>query len=66
MYTTKQYYLAFLWATGAYALFPDCTNGPLKNETICNPSACMLQAYMLSLTYILIEQQHRLIAPSPW
>jgi beta-D-xylosidase 4 len=39
MYSSHQY-LALLWATGAYALFPDCTNGPLKNETICNPSAC--------------------------
>lgn len=42
MYTTTQYYFALLWATRAYALFPDCTNGPLKNETICDPSARML------------------------
>lgn len=40
MYTKHQYLAALLWTTGAYALFPDCTNGPLKNETICNPSAC--------------------------
>lgn len=32
-------YLTLVWATSAYALFPDCTNGPLRNETICNPSA---------------------------
>jgi len=37
---SSQHYLALLWATGAYALFPNCINGPLKNETICNPSAC--------------------------
>jgi beta-D-xylosidase 4 len=40
---SSHHYLALLWATGAYALFPDCTNGPLKNETICNPSACMFK-----------------------
>ena len=42
---SSHHYLALLWATGAYALFPDCTNGPLKNETICNPSACRFETF---------------------
>jgi hypothetical protein len=39
MPTSSRYLAALSLATGAYALFPDCANGPLKNETICNKSA---------------------------
>ena len=41
MRASHQTFLALLGATGALALFPDCANGPLKNETICDTSACM-------------------------
>jgi beta-D-xylosidase 4 len=38
--------LALLWASGVYAVFPDCVNGPLKNNTICNVSASKLSMAM--------------------
>ncbi|KAJ4400986.1 hypothetical protein N0V91_008240 [Didymella pomorum] len=66
MYTTTQYYLALLWATGAYALFPDCTNGPLNNETICNPSASPLdRAKSLVALYTLEEKINATSSGSP-
>jgi beta-D-xylosidase 4 len=42
---TSRYLAALsLVAGGANALFPDCTNGPLKNMTICDKSASKLLA----------------------
>jgi len=63
---SSQHYLALLWATGAYALFPDCTNGPLKNETICNPSASPLErAKSLVALYTLEEKINATSSGSP-
>lgn len=39
--------LSLLFVGSAYALFPDCVNGPLKNETICDASACKLFYVMI-------------------
>ncbi|KAF1949057.1 glycoside hydrolase [Byssothecium circinans] len=39
MSTSYRYFGTLLFASGALALFPDCVNGPLKNETICDTSA---------------------------
>lgn len=44
MFTSPRPLSALLFAAGVYAqtqfAFPDCQNGPLKNETICDTSAC--------------------------
>lgn len=32
-------FFAFLALVRAQAAFPDCVNGPLKNNTVCNTSA---------------------------
>jgi hypothetical protein len=42
MASNRRQLLSLLFMGGAYALFPDCVNGPLKNETICDASACKL------------------------
>jgi beta-D-xylosidase 4 len=43
MPTSSRYLAALsLVAGGVDALFPDCTNGPLKNVTICDKSASTL------------------------
>jgi beta-D-xylosidase 4 len=39
MPTSSRYLAALCLATSVHALFPDCTDGPLKNETICDKSA---------------------------
>jgi hypothetical protein len=40
--STRSLQVLLFAATGAYAqyVFPDCTNGRLSNETICDASAC--------------------------
>jgi beta-D-xylosidase 4 len=45
------------YATGAWALFPDCVNGPLKNNTICDTSASpVARAKALIALYTLEEK----------
>jgi hypothetical protein len=39
-FTMHCYLSALALVAGASALFPDCTNGPLKKVTICDPAAC--------------------------
>jgi hypothetical protein len=51
MFTSTRGLQALLFATGACALFPDCTNGPLKNETICDSSACKITFKRLQVQY---------------
>ncbi|KAF2252937.1 glycoside hydrolase family 3 protein [Trematosphaeria pertusa] len=57
MSASYRYLPALLWASGALALFPDCVNGPLKNETICDTSASPLdRARSLVALYTLEEK----------
>ncbi|KAH4237064.1 hypothetical protein HBI56_093080 [Parastagonospora nodorum] len=58
MWTSSRYLVALSLATGgAYALFPDCINGPLKNVTICDKSATPLErAKSLVALYTLDEK----------
>ncbi|CAA9957596.1 Glycoside hydrolase family 3 protein [Pyrenophora teres f. maculata] len=59
MLTSRRSLPALLFATWAYAqfTFPDCTNGPLKNVTICDPSASPLaRAKSLVALYTLEEK----------
>ncbi|KAF2028145.1 glycoside hydrolase [Setomelanomma holmii] len=59
-------FAAFCYVLGAYALFPDCTNGPLKNETICNKSASPLaRAKSLVALYSLEEKINATSSGSP-
>ncbi|KAF2874785.1 glycoside hydrolase superfamily [Massariosphaeria phaeospora] len=61
-----RYLATVLWAGGALALFPDCVNGPLKNETICNTSASPLErARSLVSLYTLAEKINATGSTSP-
>lgn len=45
--------LALAAIPGVVATFPDCVNGPLKNNTICNtnaPAVARAQAFVAALT----------------
>ncbi|ORY05689.1 glycoside hydrolase superfamily [Clohesyomyces aquaticus] len=45
------------WAEQAFASFPDCVNGPLKNNTVCHTSASPLdRAKALVAVYTLAEK----------
>jgi hypothetical protein len=65
MWTSSRYLVALSLATGgAYALFPDCTNGPLKNVTICDKSASMLNEAKQDTLCDTKQHQHRLKEPN--
>lgn len=66
MYTAHIYLQALVWATGVLAAFPDCTNGPLKNEKICDSSATPLaRAKSLVALYTLEEKINATSSGSP-
>ncbi|KAF2199971.1 glycoside hydrolase [Delitschia confertaspora ATCC 74209] len=49
--------LALLGANGAYALFPDCVNGPLKNNTICDTSKSPVERAKALISLYTIEEK---------
>ncbi|KAF2847578.1 glycoside hydrolase family 3 protein [Plenodomus tracheiphilus IPT5] len=66
MYTSQRFLQALVWATGVLAVFPDCENGLLKNETICNASASPLdRAKSLVALYTLEEKINATSSGSP-
>ncbi|PSN63439.1 glycoside hydrolase [Corynespora cassiicola Philippines] len=57
MISSRRYLPVALLAAGTSALFPDCVNGPLKDETICDTSASPLErARSLVALYTLEEK----------
>jgi beta-D-xylosidase 4 len=46
---------AIVFTTGTYAVFPDCINGPLKSETICDRSASKLPWKIVNTRSILTK-----------
>jgi len=56
-----RYLAPLLLAGGAYAVFPDCVNGPLRNNTICDTSAGMSQVLYNGSRRFVYCVQHRLI-----
>ncbi|KAF2730214.1 1,4-beta-D-xylosidase [Polyplosphaeria fusca] len=66
MTVSKKYLAAALCVNGAVALFPDCVNGPLKNETICDVKASPLdRAKSLVSLYTLEEKINATSSGSP-
>ncbi|RAR06491.1 glycoside hydrolase family 3 protein [Stemphylium lycopersici] len=68
MFTSPRSLSALLFAAGVYAQyeFPDCANGPLSNETICDTSASPLaRAKSLVALYSLEEKINATSSGSP-
>ncbi|KAF2179690.1 glycoside hydrolase family 3 protein [Zopfia rhizophila CBS 207.26] len=51
------YLSTLLCASGAVALFPDCVNGPLKNNTICNTSASPVDRAKALISLYTLEEK---------
>ncbi|KAF2682351.1 glycoside hydrolase family 3 protein [Lentithecium fluviatile CBS 122367] len=66
MFSPPQYLIVLWWATVAFALFPDCANGPLQNKTICDPTAAPAdRARSLVSLYTLEEKINATGSTSP-
>ncbi|KAH7379267.1 glycoside hydrolase superfamily [Phaeosphaeria sp. MPI-PUGE-AT-0046c] len=66
MLSSSRYLAALSLATGAYALFPDCTSGRIANETICDKLATPLErAKSLVALYTLEEKINATSSGSP-